>query len=284
MRSIPKSIVLAAAAAHLALTPLAYSSHAFAAGGNLKLPNPYVSRAFDAVLLPVDDSVRAQFKLDAKDAGVLVLAVEPGGVADQQGIAPGDVISQIKGHQVTDPIELDEVVYYWLQKGVYDFVFDYYRGGAVQHGSSTITLALYDAVIDIAVIATWTSVSVESFSYSAFYAEYSEELTTSYESSETTIEETASSEEFSSEVNEESTSAETIGEAAGSTDGSANDAADDGVESAQEAETSDDDGDGIVDAEDTDDDGDGISDADDSDDDGDGVDDADDADEGGDDD
>ncbi|MET3927360.1 PDZ domain-containing protein [Devosia sp. 2618] len=195
-----------AAATHLAATPLMYSTPSYALTGDVALPSPYVSRAFDAVLLPIDSNVIAAFDLDASSTGVLVLATEPGGVADSQGVEPGDVISSVRGHKISDPIELDEVVYYWIVKGSTDFNFDFYRAGTLQSAYAVITLALYETVIDIASVASWQSWSVStSFSYAEFYEEYSVELTESYESSETIIEETITSEEFSEEVSEEST-------------------------------------------------------------------------------
>ena len=296
MRSPMKCLVLIAAAAHLAAAPIAYSTQSFALAGDVQLPNPYVSRALDAVLLPIDAVVRTTFALDANDQGVLVLSVQPGGVADKQGIVPGDVIAQVKGHKIVNPIELDEVVYYWIQQGTYDFSFNYYRAGVIASAAAMITLELYSEVFDIASVASWQSWSyATSFSYAEFYSEYSEEITTSYESSETIIEETTSSEEFISEVTEEATSEETSdGDADGDGIGDAEDTDDDNDGTDDAADTDDDgdgtddtaepaeagdsdaDDDGVVDSDDTDDDNDGTDDASDTDDDNDGVDDADD--------
>lgn len=250
MPKIAKSLVLLAAAAHIAAAPLTLSTTAFALTGNVTLPEPYVSRALDAVLLPINGDVRKVFALDAKDQGVLVLSVQPDGVADSQGIKPGDVLYEIRGHKIDSPIELDEIAYYWITQGVFDFGFDYYRAGVLTTASALITLELYEQVVDIATISSWEAWSVEtSFSYEEFYAEYSEELTESYESSETTIEETVTSEEFAQEISEEESS-----ETSDDTD-----ADDDGVDDAEDA-------DGVDDASDTDDDGDGVDDAADADD------------------
>ena len=257
MLKFAKVLVLAAAATHLAVAPLAYSTSAYALTGDVTLPSPYVSRALDAVLLPIDDIVRDTFALDPADQGVLVLATEPGGVADSLGLEPGDVISSVHGHKITDPIELDEVVYYWILQGDFDFAFDFYRAGVLSNASWVITLELYEAAVDMTSVASWTSWSVEtSFSYEEFYEEYSVELTESYESSETLIEETVTSEEFSDEISSEES---------------------------EDITDEDSDGDGIMDSEDGDDDGDGIDDAEDGDDDGDGMDDADEGDDAGDD-
>lgn len=226
------------------------------------LPAPFVSRALDAVLIPIDGSVQSAFGLSADETGVLVLAVAPGGVADSAGVAPGDVISMAHGHAVKDPITLDEIVYYWIQKGSFDFGFDGWHGGKAQTYTTTITLESYTAVIDVSVISTWSSYSYESFSYADYTTEYSAEITESYASSETTIEETASSEEFATEetVSEDTTATDTT-----TTENAGADQTDPNLDT---------DGDGTPDVSDTDDDNDGIPDATDSDENGDGVDDS----------
>ncbi len=265
-----------AVAMHLAVLPLSLSTSALAA--NATLPGPYVSRALDAVLIPIDASVRSAFGLGEKETGALVLAVEPGGVADSYGIEPGDVISQIKGHKIVEPIDVDTIVYYWIHAGAFDFVFDYYRGGQVYNAYADITLELYETTIDLTTISSWSSTTVESFNYEEYTAEYSEEITTTYESSETTIEETVTSEAFTSEVTEEATSEDGDFDGDGTVDAEDTDDDNDGV---ADAEDGDDNGDGIDDtSETTDADDDGTADAFDADDDNDGVDDVEDSDDG----
>lgn len=222
------------------------------------LPAPYVSRALDAVLIPVDASVQSAFGLAADETGILVLAVAPGGVAETAGIEPGDVIGMASGHAITDPITLDEIVYYWIQKGTFDFGFDGWHGGSAKTYTTTITQESYSAVIDVTTVSSWSSYSYESFSYADYTTEYSSEISESYESSETTIEETASSEEFAAE--------ETTTEDATATDGMAEDAVDPNLDT---------DGDGTPDVTDMDDDNDGTPDASDADENGDGTADAD---------
>lgn len=203
---------------------LALSAPAFAQ----TLPAPYVSHALDAVLIPINDDVRASFGLDGEN-GVLVLAVAPDGVADALGIEPGDVIAQVKGEAVADPIVLDEIVYDWISAGVFDFAFDSYRGGTLASLTTTITLEEYSEVIDLASVTAWESWTVEGFSYAEYSAEYSEEMVASYESSEEMIEETASSEEFSEEMTEDSSEAvEEESADAEMADESADDAGDEG--------------------------------------------------------
>lgn len=247
-----------ALAALLTFSPIPFSATVLypTTSNAQSLPNPYVSRALDAVLLPIDGSVISAFGLASDKTGVLVLAVQPGGTAELIGVEPGDVISSVKGYPIVEPVDLDAVVYYWIGQGLFDFVFDGWRAGAVYSASGAVSNESYAEVIEITSVETWTSYSYDSFSYSEFYAEYSEVMTESYETSETSIEETVTTEEFMSEVTSEE-----------SDDGMVEDDGDgDGV--ADDAEDSD--GDGALDGEDTDDDNDGVDDTQDSDDDGDG--------------
>lgn len=278
------------------LSLMALSMPFSAMAANAALPSPYVSHALDAVLIPINADVRTAFSLDADQAGVLVLAVQPGGVAEANGIEPGDVIEIVKGHKISEPIQLDEVVYYWLTANDFDFVFDGWRAGQIYSISSMITMESYLEVIDVTSIESWSSYSSESFSYSEYYAEYSSEISESYASSESTVEETATSEEFAADISDDSEMAATdAGSAATDSDGDGtvdavdtdddndgiDDSADpddnnDGIDDAASDDTSDadtdSDGDGTLDAVDTDDDNDGIDDSADSDDNGDGVD------------
>ena len=172
------------------------------------LPAPYISRALDAVLLPIDDAVADAFGLGPDVYGVLILATQPGGWADAAGIVPGDVIETVQKHHIADPIQIDEVVLYWLNQGTSDFAFDIWRDGQLANSSWTLTQDSYSEVIEITTVASWSSYSSSSFSYESWYSEYSETLSESYSSSETLIEETITSEEFTSEVTSEETSTE----------------------------------------------------------------------------
>jgi len=220
---------LLAATAFLALLPAA---DALAA----KLPQPYVSRALDAVLIPVDDSVRAAFSLGSQDAGVLVLAVQPKGVADVAGVRAGDIISRVETRPVVEPIDVDEIFYYWLKQGRSGFALSLLAGGQTVTVFD-MTMQLFAEVIDVTTITTWESYSYSSFSYAEYTMEYSEEISASYASSESLIEETASSAEFAEALN------------AAETDPQVMDTDNDGVPDAMD---NDDDGDGVPDGSDTD--------------------------------
>lgn len=163
------------------------------------LPEPYVSRALDAVLIPVNNSVASVFGLP-QTGGLLVLATQPNGLADSVGLLPGDVIDAVDGRQFFDPIDLDKWVLFSLQSGISDFQFQGLSEGAAVAALITITLAAWEEIIDISSVASWSSYSSESFSYTEYYEEYSEELFVSYEESITIIEETVTSEEYSEEV------------------------------------------------------------------------------------
>ncbi len=163
-----------------------------------RLPAPYVSRALDAVLIPVDDVVASAFNL-GEPGGLLVLAVQPDGLADAVGLLPGDIIDAVDGRQFFDPIDLDKFVLFSLRNGITDFQFQGLSDGAAVAGLITITLEAWEEFIEVTTISTWESYSYETFSYSEYYEEYSEEITVSYEESITEIEETITSEEYSEE-------------------------------------------------------------------------------------
>lgn len=182
-------------------TALALATIAAAAPASAStLPSPYVSRALDAVLIPVTADTIAAFGLGGDETGVLVLSVEPGGVADASGIVPGDIISTVQGKAVADPILLDEIVYYWISQGMFDFGFDGWRDGSTASYAAVVTQEEWLSLVDVTTISTWSSYSSESYSYEAYYAEYSEEIASSYESSESMIETTAESEDFAGEA------------------------------------------------------------------------------------
>ena len=167
------------------------------------LPAPYVSRALDALLLPIDDSVRDTFGLSADDTGVFILATAPDGLADAAGLVPGDVIDFVRGEAILSPADLDAVVWSWINQGISDFVFNGRRAGQAIAATTVITTEIWLMEISITEVSTWSSYSSESFSYESYYEEYSEEITESY---------SESSVEYSEETSEEMTSEEMTSE------------------------------------------------------------------------
>ena len=205
-----------------------------------KLPEPYMSKALEALVMPVEPSVRSLFKLGVKEEGMLVLAVKPGGNAARQGIQAGDVIGHVKGRGIKKPSELDAIFYYFLKKGGTGFPIAYNRGGKPAVNHYRINLTQYQTVLDPASVGSWTSSSsfTSFFNFQQFVVEFATELAASYVNSQSQIDQMVSSQEFSSSFT---------------------------------ADHIDTDGDGIVDSADNDDDGDGVPDARDHDEDGDGV-------------
>lgn len=162
------------------------------------LPAPFLSHALDALLLPIDDGVRAAFGLTTEDQGVFLLATAPGGLAEGAGLLPGDVLGYVQGEAILGPEDLDAIIWNWIQQGQTDFAFDGLRAGAPLVTETVITVEYWEETVEITEIASWSSYSSESFSYEEYSAEYSEELSASYEetASEMTSEETATEEEF----------------------------------------------------------------------------------------
>jgi hypothetical protein len=209
--------VLGSAAVALTLAgplTLAVATLPSVAAAQEALPAPYLSHALDALLLPVDDSVRAAFGLLPEEAGVLVLAIAPGGLADSAGLIPGDVLSHVQGEAILTPADLDGLIWAWLQQGLTGFTFDGARAGTVLATDVVITLEAWEETVEIAEISTWTS--VEDFAYAEYSAEYSEEISASYA-------------EESFEATSETLSDETVVEDEAAVDeGSADDAGDAG--------------------------------------------------------
>jgi len=61
------------------------------------LPKPFVSRAVDATLMELTPAVRSTFGISPSVRGVFVLSTDPTGIAAQNGILPGDVITDSRG-------------------------------------------------------------------------------------------------------------------------------------------------------------------------------------------
>ena len=202
------------------------------------LPEPYLSKALGAVLIPVNAEVRKAFKLKKKKEGVLVLAVQPGGLAAKKGIKVGDVIDNVKkgnatsstgiktkakagkngkGKAIRKPADLDAAVLYWLNEGCDGFYFIGSSDGVYFNRYSVITYDMYYYPYDLGSIYAWDSTwygadyaySEYSYSYAEYMTTYSSQITESYSSSETYMSEVLSSEEFTSEM---STSEEVLTE------------------------------------------------------------------------
>lgn len=208
-------------------TSLFFPVEALAQTKKAALPAPYVSKALGAVLIQITPEVRKAFNLKKKKQGVLILSVQPGGVAAKQGLKPGDVIDNVKkggkggtkasdktkGKKVRKPQDLDAILLYWLTDGYDGFYFAGSRGGVYFLDYGFVTLDEYYYAYDLASISSWDSdwygatyaYEEYSYSYSETITTYSEEITESYEYSETYAEEVTSSEEFTAEIAEADT-------------------------------------------------------------------------------
>jgi hypothetical protein len=187
------------------------------------LPAPQISKALDALLLPVNKAVIKQFKLKKGERGVLVLSVKKGGVADKQGIKPGDVLSEVHGHKVHKPVDVDIAVSRDLKAGKPDIALAVLRDGAPVAVAAVITLEEYNEAVSVTEVSSWESDTTEtSFSYSEYVSEETQTIESSYESEETNVEEAMTQDETSSD---EETSEE---ESDDSSDDSGDDGADDG--------------------------------------------------------
>lgn len=202
------SLLSGAALAAVALgVPMASVATApTAAAQAAKLPKPYVSRAIDATLMELTPAVRSQFGIKPKVNGVLVISTDPKGIAAKNKIVPGDIITDVRGKRVLKPIDVDTHVLYFLKKGDSAFQFGGNRNNARFSTAAEITLALFDAVIDLATVGSWVAYSTPSFSYATYYEEYSTVIVEEYSYSETIIEQTITSESYVSEITSEESS------------------------------------------------------------------------------
>lgn len=191
------------------------------------LPKPSISKALDALLLPVNKAVAKKFKLAKGEHGVLVLSVKPGGVADKQGIKPGDVLSEVHGHKVHKPVDVDVAVRRDLKAGHSDVALSLERDGAVVAVAAVITMESYSEAVSLTEVSTWESdTSDTSFSYSEYVSEESETIESSYESEESVVEEAMTQEESATEDESSADEADDSDEA--DDDGGDDDSGDDG--------------------------------------------------------
>ncbi|RUM06402.1 PDZ domain-containing protein [Rhizobium chutanense] len=177
------------------------------------LPSPQISKALDALLLPVNKAVIKKFKLAKGEHGVLVLSVKKGGVADKQGIKPGDVLSEVHGHKVHKPVDVDVAVSRDLKAGKSDIALAVLRDGAPVAVAAVITVEEYNEAISVTEVSSWESDTSEtSFSYSEYVSEETQTIESSYESEETTVEEAMTQEESSSDEETSDDSSEDDGD------------------------------------------------------------------------
>lgn len=182
-----------------------------------ELPAPYVSRAIDAVVLPMTEDVSATFDVPFTD-GVFVLATQPNGVADLAGILPGDIVQGVGNLNVYAPVQLDEAVYSLLKQGGTNFDIYGFRSGEVYSSATVLTIESWEETISIVEVSSWESYSYSEFSYEEFYSEHVTEMEASYSETLESIDESASSDEFDQQVTNEDLASEAEAMAEGSVD------------------------------------------------------------------
>ncbi|MER8546462.1 PDZ domain-containing protein [Mesorhizobium sp. M0684] len=144
------------------------------------LPKPYVSRALNAVLIPINHASRHRYQIPPKLRGVYVLAVAPHGVAARQGIRPGDVLATVRHQPISTPRDVDRFVWAALAASATSFLFGVNRGTEVAdvvEVNTNITVNNFNTNISVNNISQWTSVDNRE-EWTQIVDEYDEEMET----------------------------------------------------------------------------------------------------------
>lgn len=158
-----------AGAAAVAGALSALPNPALAKGG---LPDPYVSPALDAVLMPITPAVKQQFNLPKAATGVVVASVQPGGVGELYGFEPGEVISRIDNKLIRRPVDLDSIVGYGVDNGESLFVFDGLWKGRKQRTIAQIDGDGFRAPVSFERADSWPGYRGRGFDYARWYSPY----------------------------------------------------------------------------------------------------------------
>ncbi|MER8790839.1 PDZ domain-containing protein [Mesorhizobium sp. M0983] len=147
------------------------------------LPKPYVSRALNAVLIPINHASRHRYQIPPKLRGVYVLAVAPHGVAARQGIRPGDVLATVRHQPISTPTDVDRLVWAALTVSATSFLFGVNRGTEVAdvvEVNTNITVNNFNTNISVNNISQWTSVDNHE-EWTQIVDQYDDEMETSLE-------------------------------------------------------------------------------------------------------
>ncbi|WP_448786202.1 hypothetical protein [Brucella intermedia] len=147
----------------------------------LDLPKPYVSRALDAVLIPINHASRHRYQIPPKLRGVYVLAVAPHGIAARQGIRPGDVLATVRNKPILEPSDVDSLVWAALALSATSFLFGVNRGTEVSdivEVNTNITVNNFNTNISVSNISQWTSVDSRE-EWTQIVDEYDDDMETS---------------------------------------------------------------------------------------------------------
>lgn len=173
----------------LALTLPMAATEAEAQQKTATMPEPYVSSALDAVLIPVTKSVVQQFKLPKTASGAVVVSVQPGGVGDLYGFEPGEVISSVAGKQIRRPVDIDTLTRYWMGEGDVYFTMDGTRKGRPKRTIVYLEPDDFQRTIPVQEIPRWRSYEAPWFNFNRWYQPYSYQIVEIYDYSVYYIEE-----------------------------------------------------------------------------------------------
>ncbi len=155
-----------------AMTTAAFAAFAAPVLAQGRLPEPYVSPALDAVLMPITPAVKQQFKLPKAATGVVVASVQPGGVGELYGFEPGEVISRVDNKLIRRPVDLDSIVAYGVDNGNALFFFDGLWKGRKQRTIAQIDGDGFRAPVSFDRADTWPGYRGRGFDYARWYTPY----------------------------------------------------------------------------------------------------------------
>ena len=121
------------------------------------LPDPALSRALDAIVMPVDAETRAFFGIPENETGALVLAVAQGGTAEVYGIKPGDIVLEVSGLQFALPDEIDAIVWAFMNDRKFNFEWRITRDGAASALAFPLVETHFQESYLVGDIAGWPS-------------------------------------------------------------------------------------------------------------------------------
>jgi len=142
------------------------------------LPEPYVSPALDAVLMPITPAVKSQFKLPKAATGVVVTSVQPGGIGELYGLEPGEVISRVDRKLIRRPIDLDSIVGYGVDNGESYFFFEGLKKGRKKITIAQIDDAGFRAPVSFDQVSRWPGYRARGFDYVRWYQPYAPRVRT----------------------------------------------------------------------------------------------------------
>jgi hypothetical protein len=170
-----------------AMTTAAFALFAAPVVAQGRLPEPYVSPALDAVLMPITPAVKEQFKLPRSATGVVVASVQPGGVGELFGFEPGEVVSRVDNKLIRRPVDLDSIIGYGVDNGESLFVFDGLWKGRKQRTIAQIDGDGFRAPVSFDRADSWPGYRGRGFDYARWYTPYAPRVQTVWDDTFTYI-------------------------------------------------------------------------------------------------